>query len=89
MKLIPTLLAVGAFACVTHDPDTSSTAGMSWEQFKAQAGREPGTGAFVVDGDIVLHSEQALYEMWQRSFQHGQLAISNKGGVDIMLCETQ
>ncbi|MGN6104496.1 MAG: matrixin family metalloprotease [Kofleriaceae bacterium] len=66
----------------------SSTAGMSFEEFKANAGREPGTGAYVLDWDMVLHGDDALYEYWTR-FQQGALSIYAVGGADIKWDNTQ
>jgi hypothetical protein len=52
-----------------------STAAPSYEEFKAGVTREVGTGAFVVDGDVVLHSEEQLRAFYERHVQSGDLIV--------------
>lgn len=59
-----------------------STAGESFEQFEARAAREPGTGAYVVDRDHVIHSKPALRAFYAQ-FETGALSIYTDGGADV------
>ena len=52
-----------------------STAAPSYEEFKAGVTREVGTGAFLVDGDVVLHSEEQLRTFYERNVQSGDLIV--------------
>ena len=83
-KLLPwALAALSLTGCLTDEQvDTSSTAGLSFEDFKARAGVETHTGAYVLDWDMVLHGEDALYDYWQQSRQ-GALSIHRQGGQDV------
>jgi hypothetical protein len=64
------------------EPALSSTAGISFEEYRATAAREPGTGNYIVDWDLVLPGEQALHDHWSR-YQHGALTIYAIDNVDI------
>ena len=69
--------------CVDQpDENLSSTAGISFEAFKARAYKEPGTNIYVINGDIPISGEAKLYEHWQ-SMQQGALAVMTEGGVDV------
>lgn len=75
--------------CVVDEPQTGSTAGPSYEEWKALLSREPGTGKYIVDWDIAIGDEQRLYQRWQ-SEQSGQaLSIATLGGADIKWNDTQ
>ncbi len=69
-------------ACAVDRVETSSTAGMTFEQRLARTPREPGTGHFVVDGDLVLYSEEEL-RAFHDQVQQGALAIYAINGVDV------
>ncbi len=75
--LASTFAAAALSGCVDQPTETSS-AGISFEEFKAKADREPGTGAYVVDWDMVLHGEDALYNYWA-AMQSGALTVYNNG----------
>ena len=83
------LLGLGLFGCV-DEPALGTNQGMSFEEFKAQAGRETGTGFYIVDGDRVISSDDKLYEVWQQ-MQQGALAIYtvSPGGADIKWSPTE
>lgn len=83
-------LCLSAFAgCAIDQPTESSSAKLSYEEFKARLGREPGTGAYIVDWDIVLHGEDELLEYWT-SYSSGQaLTINTAGGVQTKWSATQ
>ena len=76
------LAVAGLIGCAVDRPDESSTAGISFEQLKASASREPGTGAYIVDWDIALHGDDALFAYWSR-YQQGALTIYSIAGQDI------
>jgi hypothetical protein len=86
--LASTVAAAGLFGCALDQPSESSTAGMSFEELKARAGREPGTGAYVLDWDMVIHGDDALFDYWSRS-QQGALTIYSVGGTQIKWDATQ
>jgi MYXO-CTERM domain-containing protein len=75
---------LGLPGCAEQPPSLGTTAGMSFEEYRAAASahREPGTGAYIVDGDIVLHGDDALYRYWSRT-QQGALTIYAVNGVDV------
>jgi len=76
------VLAAAAAAGCVDPPDLSSTAGISFEEYRATAAREPGTGAYVVDWDIVLPDDAALHRYWSQ-YQHGALMVYSLGGADV------
>ncbi len=82
------LLLVGLVGCAVDQPELGSTAGITFEEFKARTSREPGTGAYIVDWDMVVHGDDALFEFYGR-FQQGGLAIYTAGGVDVKWSATQ
>ncbi|HEY5920693.1 MAG TPA: Ig-like domain-containing protein [Kofleriaceae bacterium] len=59
----------------------SSTAGMTFEEFRQRVPREPGTGAYIVDWDIVLETDEQLREYYDE-LQQGALAVRTVNGVD-------
>ncbi len=83
MRILVPVTAIGLLGCV-QQADLGTTAGVSFEAFRAAASahREPGTGAYIVDGDIVLHGDAALRRYWERA-QPGALTIYNLEGVDV------
>lgn len=82
------LLAVGSASCAVDHPELGSTAGVSFEELRARLPREPGTGAYIVDWDLVLHGDDALRELYDQ-LQPGALTIATSGGVDVRWTETQ
>lgn len=81
MRTFASVSVIGLLGCV-QQVELGTTAGRSFEDFRAAAVREPGTGAYIVDGDIALHGDEALRRYWERS-QQGALTIYNVGGVDV------
>jgi len=67
--------------CVDQ-PNLGSTAGMSFEEFKARTYREPATGLYVLDWDTPVSGDAALYRIWEAT-QQGALAVYNVNGTDI------
>lgn len=86
--LASTFAAASLIGCAIDQPTESSTQGMSFEEFKAKAGREPGTGAYIVDWDMAIHGDDALFDYWSR-YQQGALTIYAIGGADIKWDNTQ
>jgi hypothetical protein len=88
MRTLGSVLAIGLLGCV-QPADLGTTAGMSFEDYRAAASahREPGTGAYIVDGDIVLHGDEALHRYWASS-QRGALTVYNVNGVDVTWSDT-
>jgi uncharacterized protein (TIGR03382 family) len=83
------LVALGSgLGCAVDPPNLGSTAGISFDEFKARASHEPGSGNYVVDYDQILHGDDELLEFYYQ-FQQGALAIYNEGGVDVMWDATQ
>ncbi len=79
-----TLVLVG---CVDQ-PNLGSTAGMSFEEFKAKTYREPDTGLYVLDWDRPVSGDDALYKIWEAT-QQGALAVYTINGVDMKWDATQ
>ncbi len=85
-----TLLAGALLGCVADEPTLGTTAGESYESWKSHLGREPGTGNYVLDWDIVISpsEESRLFNYWEQ-YQQGALAIYNINGTDIKWSDTQ
>ena len=89
-------LLAGSFAmaalmgCVDQpdDPTLSSTAGLSFEEFKARTYREPGTGLYILDWDTPVSGDAELYRIWEAQVQ-GALAVYTAGGSDVTWNATQ
>lgn len=81
-RYLASLLLVVVAGCAVDQPELGSTAGLSFDEFKAQARREPGTNNYIVDWDTVVHGDDELLEFYYR-FQQGALAIYTAGGVDV------
>ncbi len=81
---------IGLLGCAQQPASLGTTAGMSFEEYRAAASahREPGTGAYIVDGDIVLHGDDALHRHWSRT-QQGALTIYSVNGVDVKWDDVQ
>lgn len=70
--------------CATgvESEDTSSNAVPSWEEFRDSTYRETFDGGhFIVNGDIAIKDDKALYEFWE-SLQQGALSVQRTGGAD-------
>src|SRR5262245_11493261 len=80
-------LALALAGCVDQ-PRLGSTAGLSFEEFKARTYREPSTGIYVLDWDTPVTSDEALYRIWELT-QQGALAVYNIGGTDVIWNATQ
>src|SRR5262245_18753237 len=89
VKLGFAALALGFVGCALDQPvEYSTTAGMTFEEFRATVPHETGTNFYVVDWDRVLKTDQELFEFWGQ-LQQGALAVYNLNGVDIKLNDTQ
>lgn len=75
-------LALSSLVGCAESPTLSSTAGVSYEEYLAAVDREPGTGGYILDWDVVVFDEAQVYESWQRS-QQGALSIYRQAGADI------
>jgi serralysin len=62
-------------------PGLGSTAGMSFDEYRARADRDP-SGGYVVEWDLVLSSDE-LHAHWQAQ-QQGTLSVMNIDGQDIV-----
>jgi hypothetical protein len=87
-------LALLGTACMaeTGEPEALENVdevGQSWEEFRANVAVEPGTGFFIVDGDIPLYSEAELERFYVEHVQHGDLAIYTSGGADVKWSSAQ
>src|SRR5438445_12132160 len=68
--------------CVAHTPSTSSTAGETFDEFKAHTYRETWAGGmYIVDGDTPIANDKQLYEFWE-GLQQGGLIVDTVGGSD-------
>ena len=86
--LASTFAAAAALGGCVEPPDESATSGISFEEYRATALRDPSTGAYVVDWDIVLPDEQALHAYWTR-YQQGALMVYTVDGADVKWDATQ
>ena len=86
--LAATLATALLGGCLTEDQtDYGTNQGDSFEEWRGKLGREPGTGKYIVDWDIVL-DESELFDHWSQ-YQQGALAIYRLNGVDIKWNDTQ
>ncbi len=90
MRILAPVTVIGLLGCAQQPESLGTTAGMSFEEYRAAASahREPGTGAYIVDGDIVLHGDDALHRYWSRA-QQGALTIYSVAGVDVKWDDVQ
>lgn len=79
---------VGLVGCAVDELELESTAGLTFEEFAAQTAREPGTGAYVVDWDMIVRGDDELRAFYDQ-FQQGGLAIYTTGGADVTWNATQ
>lgn len=87
-KLLSGLLLASALAGCVDDPNMSSTAGLTFEEFKARTYVEPGTGLYILDWDTPVSGDEQLYQVWEAT-QQGALAVYNINGQDIIWSATQ
>jgi len=88
-KLLMGGLAIaGLVGCAVDELELESTAGITFEEFVAQTAREPGTGAYVVDWDMIIHGDDELRAFYDQ-FQQGGLAIYSNSGADVRWSATQ
>lgn len=87
-KLLLASLSASLIGCAVEEPTYGSNQGESFEVWKSKLGREPSTGKYIVDWDLVIGDEQRLLEHWE-SFQQGQLAIYRVNNADIKWSDTQ
>lgn len=88
-RALPTPLvaaALGLLAC-TEPPELSSNRGLSFEAWKAQQYREPGTGLYILDGDTPVAGDQ-LFALWS-AWQADQLSVYRVNGADVVWSSTQ
>lgn len=64
------------------EPELSSTAGASFEEFRASTYQEDWSGGhYIVDGDTPIADEKKLYEFWE-GLQQGALVVGRVGNND-------
>jgi len=61
----------------------------SFEEFEAQAYREPETGIYIVDGDTPIDDIKKLEEFYEAYVQEGALIVHRSGGSDAIWNDTQ
>ncbi len=80
------VLAIAALTagCVDQPDDLklSSTAGLTFEEFKARTYVEPGSGLYVLDWDTPVSGDAELYRIWEATVQ-GALAVYTANGQDV------
>jgi hypothetical protein len=62
---------------------------LSFEDFEAGTYREPGTGYYIVDGDIPLYSREELFDFYERHVAEGQLIVHRSNGQDAKWTDSQ
>ncbi|WP_437726695.1 hypothetical protein [Sorangium sp. So ce861] len=55
---------------------------MSWEEFKANAHRDPERGVYIIDGDERGLSAAELRAVYERYVKTGALVVNRAGGAD-------
>ncbi len=84
MTAVAGLLAGG---CLTDEPELGSNQDPyeTFEEFKARTPVIPeiAPDAYIVEGDVRIHGDEALYEYWEQRPQAGALVIKNINGVDV------
>jgi uncharacterized protein (TIGR03382 family) len=86
--LLASTLSASLLGCAAEEPTYGTNQGDSFEVWKSKLGREPGTGKYILDWDIVIGDEDRLYEHWQ-AYQQGALSIYRLNGTDIKWSDTQ
>lgn len=73
---------LGGCAVAGDGVEYGSSESDSWEVFRDGTYREPWEdGHYIVNGDIAIKDEKALYEFWA-DLQQGALAVNRRGGAD-------
>jgi uncharacterized protein (TIGR03382 family) len=78
----------GTLAACVEQPDLATTAGMTWEEYLAAVPREPATGGYVIDWDIVVQTEDEVFTAWAGE-QSNALIIAEAGGSDVRWTDAQ
>ena len=53
---------------------------LSYEEFKAEAVVEPDTGMYIMNGDEIIESEEAMFDMYQRYLESHYAAVDDGYG---------
>jgi len=72
---------LAAAACVDPSSDTAEPVGQTYESFedwKAHLPRDPGDGAYLVDGHIGAHDDATLKELFAEREQPGALIVNRR-----------
>jgi serralysin len=89
------LLAFATTGCLVDGAQTSDEEDvednvLTFEEYKESLPRDPVSGGYVVGGDIVLHTDEALEEYFEMDEeQPGALAVYRTGGVDAVWTAAQ
>ena len=86
--LLASTLSASLLGCAVEEPTYGTNQGDSFEVWKSKLAREPGTGKYILDWDIVIGDEGRLFEHWSQ-YQQGALAIYRINGTDIKWNDTQ
>jgi hypothetical protein len=86
--LLASTLSASLLGCAVEEPTYGTNQGESFEVWKSKLGREPGTGNYILDWDMVIGDEARLYEHWQ-AYQQGALSIYRVNNVDIKWSDAQ
>jgi len=86
--LLASTLSAALLGCAAEEPTYGTNQGDSFEVWKSKLGREPGTGNYILDWDMVIGDEGRLYEHWQ-AYQQGALSIYRLNNVDIKWTDAQ
>lgn len=89
LRTLSALLALStapAIGCGHHDDAAldlvTDNQALTWEQFRDATYREPGTGIFIVEGDMPIADEARLRDYYNRHVQQGALVVNLVDGVD-------
>lgn len=83
MKLLASLVAIGALGCVAQPEDRlSSDTAITFEELRAGVPRDL-DGAYVVEGDIRIWGDEELRRYWEARQAGSALTVSNHGNDDI------
>jgi hypothetical protein len=84
-------MALVLAGCGGTDPSSSSEADestpngdteLSWEEFQANAHRDPERGTYIIDGDERGLDDAGLRVVYERYLQTGALVLNRLGGAD-------
>lgn len=72
-----TVLLLGTLAaCAASDQDT-----LTYDEFKAQAHQEPGTGVFIINGDELVEDEAGMHALYDRYLDSVREAADRADGL--------